>query len=99
MKFMKDDFTPFFGVEPTFYRWWVKACNNLGLKGVDLYAGSRHSSAIVLREHATPEQIKRATMHTTSKAFERYFQLSKEELREMYNCTTEKPTYRDCKRF
>jgi len=40
-----------------------------------------------LRNYATPEQIKSATMHTTNKAFERYFQVSKEELQEMYNHT------------
>lgn len=72
------------------YKWWKRACVNLGIVDVDLYGGSRHSSVIALREHATPEQIKRATMHTTSKAFDRYFQLSREELEGMYEKTSGK---------
>ena len=70
-----------------FYKYWRRACNNLGIEGVDLYGGTRHSSAIALRHYATPEQIKRATMHTTNKAFERYFQISKDELQELYSYT------------
>jgi integrase len=54
-----------------FYKWWVKACKELGIKGVDMYGGTRHSSAIALRKYRTPEEIKRATMHSTNKAFER----------------------------
>jgi len=70
-----------------FYSWWKRACKDLGIEGIDLYGGTRHSSAVDLRNYATPEQIKRATMHTTNKAFERYFQVSKEELQEMYEHT------------
>ena len=33
------------------YKWWVKACNNLGIEGVDLYGGTRHSSARALRAY------------------------------------------------
>jgi hypothetical protein len=51
------------------YKWWKKACDNLGVNDVDLYGGIRHSSAIGLRKIATPEQIKMATMHSTNKAF------------------------------
>ncbi len=70
-----------------FYKWWKKACANLGIEGVDLYGGTRHSSAIGLREFATPEQIKRATMHSTNKAFERYYIPSRIELQELYQAT------------
>jgi len=51
---------------------------------MDLYGGTRHSSATALREHFTPEQIKRATMHSTNQAFDRYFQTDGEELRKIY---------------
>lgn len=74
-----------------FYKWWKRACENLDIEGVDLYGGTRHSSAIELRKLYTPEQIKRSTMHTTNKAFERYFQVSRDELQDMYEqaaCTT-----------
>ena len=32
-----------------FYKWWVKACTNPGIKGVDLYGGPRHSAVRALR--------------------------------------------------
>ncbi len=34
--------------EKYLYKWWIKACDNLGIKGVDLYGGTRHSSARAL---------------------------------------------------
>ncbi len=66
------------------YKWWKRACTNLGVESVDLYGGTRHSSAIALRKYRTPEEIKRATMHSTNKAFERYFYIESEELRDIY---------------
>jgi integrase len=65
-------------------KWWKKACANVSVHGVDLYGGTRHSSATALREFCTPEEIKRATMHSTNQAFERYFQTDGEELRKIY---------------
>lgn len=56
------------------YKYWKKACDKLGIEGVDLYGGTRHSTATALSEVLTPEQIKSGTMHSTNKAFERYFQ-------------------------
>jgi hypothetical protein len=47
---------------------------------VDLYSGTEHSSATALRKFRSPEQIKKATMHTTNKAFERYFQIELEDV-------------------
>jgi integrase len=76
--------------EKYFYKWWVKACANLGIEGVDLYGGTRHSSAIALRKYRTPEEIKRATMHSTNKAFERYFRIESDDLRGIYEDTREK---------
>ena len=56
-------------------KWWDKACKNLGIKGVDLYGGTKHSTATALGEFLTPEEIKRGgTGSATNKAFERYFQ-------------------------
>jgi len=58
-----------------FKKWWDKACDNLGVKGVDLYGGTKHSTATALGEFLTPEEIKRGgTGSATNKAFERYFQ-------------------------
>lgn len=73
--------------EKYFYKWWKKACDNLGVEGVDLYGGTRHSSARALRSFRSPEEIKRATMHSTNKAFERYFQIELEDVRNIYGET------------
>lgn len=35
----------------------------------------------------TPEQIKLASMHSTNKAFERYFRLEPDDLRNIYSDT------------
>lgn len=66
------------------YKWWKKACDSLGIVGIDLYGGTRHSTALALREFATPEQIRRASMHGTNKAFERYFRVEKNEILDIY---------------
>ena len=71
------------------YKWWKKACDNLGVEGVDLYGGTRHSTALALRQFKTPEQIRRATMHSTNKAFERYFRVELEEVKDVYELTGE----------
>jgi len=63
-----------------FKKWWDKACENLGIKGVDLYGGTKHSTATALGDSLTPEQIKRGgTGSATNKAFERYFQPRRRE--------------------
>jgi len=73
------------------YKWWKKACENLGVKGVDLYGGTRHSSATALREFLSPEQIKLGTMHSTNKAFERYFQAGSEDALRVFHLTAGAP--------
>lgn len=63
----------------------MRACENLGIEGVDLYGGTRHSSALALRgEGCSPEEIRRATMHSTNKAFERYYRVEADEVRSIY---------------
>lgn len=67
------------------YTWWKRACRHIGIEGVDLYGGTRHSSAQYLRlQGRTPEEIKRATMHTTTSSFNRYFEMELDDLREIY---------------
>jgi integrase len=60
--------------EKYFYKKWKKACSNLGIYELDLYGGTRHTTTTALSEKLTPEQIKQGTLHSTNKAFERYFQ-------------------------
>ena len=68
------------------YKWWKKACRNLGIAGVDLYGGTRHSSTTALREYYTPEEIRRSgTLHSTNKAFDRYLRVNIESSREIYS--------------
>lgn len=71
-------------------RWWYRACANLGVEGVSLYAGTKHSSAMALRKLASPEEIRRATMHSTNKAFERYYRVEGDELRDVYSLTRQR---------
>ena len=66
------------------YKYWKKACANLGVDGVDLYGGCRHSSAVDLRKRHSPEAIKRATMTATNEAFNRYLEVTGDELRGLY---------------
>lgn len=70
-----------------FYDWWKIACKNLDICGVDLYGGTRHSSARALRKKRTPEEIKKATMHSTNKAFDRYFDIEADDVRSIYQDT------------
>ena len=65
------------------YRAWKRACARLGIQGVPLYPGTKHSTAMGLRAVATPEEIKSMTLHSTSAAFHRYFQTGGEALREL----------------
>ena len=53
------------------YKLWKKACRNLGIEGIDLYGGCRHSTATNLAKFATPEEVRDATGHASA-AFERY---------------------------
>jgi hypothetical protein len=60
--------------------WWDRACKNLGVEGVGLYGGTKHTVATALGQVLSPEEIKRGgTGHSTNKAFDRYFQPQKRE--------------------
>jgi len=73
-------------------KWWNRACTNLGIEGVALYAGTKHTSVIALGEDYTPDQIKKyGTGHKSNIAFDRYFQVSADKKRELFakaRCTT-----------
>ena len=65
-------------------RVWQKACIRLGVNGVDLYGGTKHSTAMGMREVATFEEVRTMTGHTTNKAFERYFRSEGKDLQALY---------------
>ncbi len=56
------------------YSNWKRACKNLGVEGVDLYGGTKHSTVKSMREYFSPSEIKQGTGIASNKAFERYFQ-------------------------
>ena len=66
------------------YRDWKTACRNLGIEGVDLYGGTKHSTAMGLRNVATFEEVRKMTGHTTNRAFDRYLQLEGEAMKSLY---------------
>jgi integrase len=51
---------------------WTEACNNLGIHGVDLYGGTKHSTATALSKRMSPEQIQQGIMLESNEAFRRY---------------------------
>ncbi len=61
-----------------FYKWWKKACANLGIEGLDLYGGTRHTTTTAIADMASEEMAKKASGHMTNKAFERYCQSANE---------------------
>ena len=65
------------------YKDWKAACRRLGIEGVDLYGGTKHSTAMGLRDVATFEEVRKMTGHTTNKAFDRYLQLEGEKMKEL----------------
>jgi len=70
--------------EKYFYKWWIAACDNLGIKGVDLYAGTKHSTVNKLKRKYSAEEIQRRGTGHVSKAFYRYLETDDEESRALY---------------
>lgn len=67
------------------YKYWKRACANLGVEGVDLYGGTKHSTVTALKKKYSPEEIKnKGTGHKTNKAFDRYLMIDDEDSRELY---------------
>jgi predicted nucleic acid-binding Zn ribbon protein len=72
------------------YKWWKKACSNLGIEGVDLYGGTRHSTATSLSEHFSETDIMQAgTIHKSNKAARRYIQAQKNASLQIYQKAAE----------
>jgi hypothetical protein len=69
-----------------FYKWWKKACSNLSIEGVDLYGGTRHSTATALAEHFSEQEIMDAgTIHKSNKAARRYIQAKRNDSIQIYS--------------
>jgi integrase len=59
-------------------RVWNAACEKLGIEGVDLYGGTRHSTTTEIAKRYGEEAAREATDHRTNKAFSRYCQVQGE---------------------
>ncbi|MDM8537965.1 site-specific integrase, partial [Desulfobacterales bacterium HSG17] len=53
--------------------WWKKACKNLGISGVSVYPGVKHSTVTALGTIMSPEEIQHDVTGHVSDAFKRYF--------------------------
>ena len=59
---------------------WDKACKKIGVEGVGLYGGTKHTIATALGQLLTLQEIKRGGSGSrTNKAFDRYFQPQRQE--------------------
>ena len=56
----------------------------MGIEGVDLYGGTRHSSMQFYRNYLSTEDVLRLSQHTTSKAGMRYLEIENQELLDGY---------------
>jgi integrase len=74
-----------------FYKWWKKACANLGIEGLDLYGGTRHTTTTAIAKMASEEMAKKASGHMTNKAFDRYCQTTNNAGYEMAKLVRQRP--------
>lgn len=87
-------------VEPAI--WWNiflsmadKSLWGFGYRGRWYVLGTQHGSAIALCKYRTRQEIRRATMHSTHKAFERYFRTESTNLRYIYKYNSQITTLHD----
>jgi len=57
-----------------FLKYWNRAKEDLGLEGVGLYGGTRHTTVTETARLLGPKKAKQASGHRTNKAFDRYNQ-------------------------
>lgn len=72
-----------------FKKWWDKACQNLGVQGLDLYGGTRHTTTTALARAVGRDGARKASEHKTNKAFDRYCQIQDDSAFEMAKITAE----------
>jgi len=75
--------------EKYFYKWWIRACQKLGIKGLDLYGGTRHSTTTALAKKAGRDNARKASGHETNKAFDRYCQYQDDDTFEVVRIAAE----------
>lgn len=81
--------------EKYFYKAWNKACADLGIEGLDLYGGTRHTTTTEIGKMQGKESAKKYSGHRTNKAFERYCQMDEQESSDMAELVIRKKTRAD----
>lgn len=71
------------------YANWKRACKNLGIDGVDLYGGTKHSTVKAMRQYFRPDEIQKATGIVSNTAFSRYYQEEFEDELKIYEKRSE----------
>ena len=66
-------------------KWWGRSCKNLGIEGVSLYPGTRHSTLTDVAEKYGYQTAKDLSGHTTSKSLDRYLVLPREGKKDLYS--------------
>jgi len=65
---------------------WKNACKEIGIKGVSIYPGTKHSTVMDMRNEQglSKSDCKEATGHVSNKAFDRYCEVQDDALRSLY---------------
>lgn len=61
-----------------FKKRWDEACRELGITGLDLYGGTRHTTTTEIARRAGTINARKASAHETNKAFDRYCQFQED---------------------
>ncbi len=73
-----------------FRKWWNRACKELGVTGLDMYGGTRHTSTTAIARMAGTQCAREATAHETNRAFDRYCQFQNDTAFQMAGLLKEK---------
>ena len=68
-----------------FKKWWDRACEKLGVTGLDLYGGTRHTSTTEIARRGGTQNAREASSHETNYAFDRYCQFQNDTAFKMAN--------------
>lgn len=82
-----------------FYRTWVTACKELGIEGLDLYGGTRHTTTTEIAKLEGKDAARRHSGHRTNKAFDRYCQMDEKESSDMAQLVIKRRTHAEVLEF
>ncbi len=68
------------------YNQWRKACDDVGIHGVSLYPGTKHTQIVHMRNQLgfSRSECQEAAAVKSNKAFSRYYEIQDETMRKMY---------------